>query len=122
MANQKNFSATKMVIPCRISFANIWEPKAINGGDEKYSVSCLIPKSDKKTIARIQKAVEAAKEDGKTRKWGRQDPAQFKAPAPGRLISTARMMKTMRIAFSSMLPVRTRPRWWTARSIRSWIQ
>ena len=35
MANQKNFSATKMVIPCRISFANIWEPKAINGGDEK---------------------------------------------------------------------------------------
>ena len=59
MANQKNFSATKVVIPCRISFANIWEPKAINGGDEKYSVSCLIPKSDKKTIARIQKAVEA---------------------------------------------------------------
>ena len=44
MANQKNFSATKVVIPCRISFANIWEPKAINGGDEKYSVSCLIPK------------------------------------------------------------------------------
>ena len=36
MANQKNFSATKVVIPCRISFANIWEPKAINGGDEKY--------------------------------------------------------------------------------------
>ena len=46
MANQKNFSATKMVIPCRISFANIWEPKAINGGDERYSVFCLIPKSD----------------------------------------------------------------------------
>ena len=80
MANQKNFSATKMVIPCRISFANIWEPKAINGGDEKYSVSCLIPKSDKKTIARIQKAVEAAKEDGKTRKWGGKIPANLKLP------------------------------------------
>ena len=80
MANQKNFSVTKMVIPCRISFANIWEPKAINGGDEKYSVSCLIPKSDKKTIARIQKAVEAAKEDGKTRKWGGKIPPNLKLP------------------------------------------
>ena len=80
MANQKNFSATKMVIPCRISFANIWEPKAINGGDEKYSVSCLIPKSDKKTLARIQKAVEAAKEDGKTRKWGAKIPPNLKLP------------------------------------------
>ena len=80
MANQKNFSATKVVIPCRISFANIWEPKAINGGDEKYSVSCLIPKSDKKTIARIQKAVEAAKEDGKTRKWGGKIPPNLKLP------------------------------------------
>ena len=60
-----NTNPTKVIIPCRISFANIWEPKAINGGDEKYSVSCVIPKSDKKTLARIQKAVEAAKEDGK---------------------------------------------------------
>jgi hypothetical protein len=80
MTNQKNFSATKVVIPCRISFANIWEPKAINGGDEKYSVSCLIPKSDKKTLARIQKAVEAAKEDGKTRKWSGKIPPNLKLP------------------------------------------
>ena len=80
MANQKNFSATKVVIPCRISFANIWEPKAINGGDEKYSVSCLIPKSDKKTLARIQKAVEAAKEDGKARKWSGKIPPNLKLP------------------------------------------
>ena len=65
MSTTKNLSVTKVIIPCRISFANIWEPKAINGWDEKYSVSCVIPKSDKKTIARIQKAVEAAKEDGK---------------------------------------------------------
>ena len=80
MANRKNFSATKVVIPCRISFANIWEPKAINGGDEKYSVSCLIPKSDKKTLARIQKAVEAAKEDGKARKWSGKIPPNLKLP------------------------------------------
>ena len=48
MAN-KTTSPTKVIIPCRISFANIWEPKSINGGDEKYSVSLLIPKEDKAT-------------------------------------------------------------------------
>jgi hypothetical protein len=80
MANQKNFSATKMVIPCRISFANIWEPKAINGGEEKYSVSCVIPKSDKKTLAKIEKAIEAAKEDGKVRRWGGKIPPNLKLP------------------------------------------
>lgn len=80
MANQKNFSATKVIIPCRISFANIWEAKSINGGEEKYSVSCVIPKSDKKTIAKIQKAVEAAKEDGKTRKWSGKIPPNLKLP------------------------------------------
>ena len=80
MSTTKNLSITKVIIPCRISFANIWEPKAINGGDEKYSVSCVIPKSDKKTIARIQKAVEAAKEDGKTRKWNGKIPPNLKLP------------------------------------------
>ena len=75
-----NTNPTKVIIPCRISFANIWQPKAINGGDEKYSVSCVIPKSDKKTLARIQKAVEAAKEDGKPRKWSGKIPPNLKLP------------------------------------------
>ena len=59
MAN-KTTSATRMITPCRISFANIWEPKSINGSDEKYSVSCLVPKSDKATLAKIDKAIKAA--------------------------------------------------------------
>ena len=79
MAN-KISSATKVVIPCRISFANIFEAKSINGGEAKYSVSCLIPKEDKKTLLAIRKAVEAAKEDGKTRKWGGKIPANLKTP------------------------------------------
>lgn len=41
---------TKVVtgINTRLSYANIWEPKSINGGKEKYSVSLIIPKSDQK--------------------------------------------------------------------------
>lgn len=84
MANnqsQKNFGPTKLVLPnVRISFANIWEPKAINDGEEKYSVSCLIDKRDKETVAKIEKAIEAAKADGKTRRWGGKVPATLKLP------------------------------------------
>lgn len=81
MANvTKNTPVTKVIIPCRISFANIFEPKAINGGDEKYSVSCVIPKSDKSTLMKIHKAVEAAKEDGKVRKWNGKIPPNLKLP------------------------------------------
>ena len=76
----KTMSATKVVIPCRISFANIFEPKSVNGSEAKYSVSCLIPKEDKKTLLAIHKAMEAAKEDGKSRKWGGKVPPNLKMP------------------------------------------
>ena len=76
----KTTSPTKVVIPCRISFANIWEPKSINGSEEKYSVSCLIPKSDKATLAKIQKAVDVAKEDAKGKKWNGKIPPNLKLP------------------------------------------
>lgn len=79
MANN-NQSPTKVVIPCRISFANIWEAKSINGSEEKYSVSCIIPKSDKKTLTKIAKAIEAAKELGKSKKWGGKVPPNLKMP------------------------------------------
>lgn len=79
MAN-KNQNSTKVIIPCRISFANIWEPKGINGGEEKYSVSCIIPKSDKKTLAKIHGAIEAAKEVGMSRKFGGKIPQNLRTP------------------------------------------
>lgn len=48
----------------RLSFANVWEPKTINGSDPKYSVSLLIPKSDTATIKAIETAIEAAIQAG----------------------------------------------------------
>ena len=80
MSETRNFAPTKVVILCRISYANIWEARSVNGGDEKYSVSCIIPKTDKPTIERIKKAIEAAKEDGKTRKWNGKIPSGLKLP------------------------------------------
>jgi len=46
-------------VDTRWSYANAWEPKSINGGTPKYSVSLIIPKSDTKTIAKIKAAIEA---------------------------------------------------------------
>lgn len=76
MENNKTKVVTGMV---RFSYANVWEPKSINGSDEKYSVSLIIPKTDKKTIAQIEAAVEAAKQEGKA-KFGGKIPANLKLP------------------------------------------
>ena len=34
----------------RFSYANVWEAKSINGSNPKYSISLLIPKSNKQTL------------------------------------------------------------------------
>lgn len=48
----------------RWSYANIWEPKSINGGTPKYSVSLIIPKADTKTVSKVKAAIQAAYEEG----------------------------------------------------------
>lgn len=63
---------TKTVNPLKVvtgpdtrwSYVNAWEPKSINGGTPKYSVSLIIPKSDTKTIEKIKAAIEAAYHEG----------------------------------------------------------
>lgn len=54
----------------RWSYANVWEPKSINGGTAKYSVSFIIPKSDKVTVEKIKKAIQAAYEEGQSKLKG----------------------------------------------------
>lgn len=63
----------------RFSYANVFEPKSINGSDPKYSVSLIIPKNDKATIDRIKAAIELAKKEGIS-KLGGKIPANLKTP------------------------------------------
>ena len=44
----------------RWSYANVCEPKAMEGGKPKFSVSLIVPKSDTATVTKIQAAIEAA--------------------------------------------------------------
>ena len=63
----KFVNPTKVItgVNTRWSYVNAWEPKSINGGAPKYSVSLIIPKSDTKTIEKIQAAIQAAYEEGR---------------------------------------------------------
>jgi hypothetical protein len=65
----------------RFSYLHVWEPTSINPGDDpKYSVSLLIPKSDKATIAAIKEAIKVATEQGKTTKFEGKIPGNLKQP------------------------------------------
>lgn len=57
--------STKVVTgKSRLSYANIFEPKAPqSGGDPKYSVTLLIPKTDTATLAKIKEAIADAREN-----------------------------------------------------------
>ena len=63
---------TKVItgVKTRWSYANVWEPKSINGGAPKYSVSLIIPKSDTKTVEALEKAIQAAFDEGQSKLKG----------------------------------------------------
>ena len=68
----KFINPTKVItgVNTRWSYVNAWEPKSINGGAPKYSVSLIIPKSDTKTIEKIQAAIQAAYDKGQDKLKG----------------------------------------------------
>ena len=55
----------------RFSYCHIWEPKSINGGDPKYSISLIIPKDDAETVKKINAAIGAAYRDGEAKLKGK---------------------------------------------------
>ena len=54
----------------RLSYANIWQAKSINGGAPKFSTSVLIPKSDTATVQKIKAAIQAAYDEGESKLKG----------------------------------------------------
>lgn len=65
----------------RLSYVHLVTPYSSDEGKEpKYSVTVLIPKKDKATLAKIEKAVEAATKEGKIKYWGGKVPKKLKLP------------------------------------------
>lgn len=74
-------STTKVVIPCRFSYVHVWEASSIGDDDKKkYSVSCIIPKSDKATLEKVKKAIQAAYTAGVASKFKGKKPNNWKNP------------------------------------------
>lgn len=62
----ENVSTKVITGKVRFSYAHVFEPVAMaESQDAKYQVSLIIPKSDLKTLEKIEKAIEAAKIVGK---------------------------------------------------------
>lgn len=66
----------------RLSYANVWTPRAANEGSEpKYSASIIIPKADTATVDAIKKAIEVAIQEGVGKFGGKIPPrATLKLP------------------------------------------
>lgn len=67
----------------RFSYLNVFEPKAVAGGEPKYSVSLLISKKDEANLKLFKDAIAAAKTQGKeTGKFGQKstEATTFKNP------------------------------------------
>ena len=62
MAKQSNTKVITGLV--RLSYANVWEPKSINGGDPKYSCSIIVPKTDTETVHAINDAIDCAIKEG----------------------------------------------------------
>ena len=82
MANKFNNKISDTCIrigEVRFSYASVFEPKTNDDGKPgKYGVCVIIPKSDTATVKLIESAIEAAKQKGKTEKWGGKIPANVK--------------------------------------------
>lgn len=65
----------------RLSYVHLFQPYTYQQGqDPKYSCTVLVPKTDTDTKARIDAAIEAAKQEGASSKWGGQIPPVVPVP------------------------------------------
>lgn len=67
--------------PARLSYCNVFKPRAFQEGDkEKYSVTLLIPKKDKKTLKKVKDAISSEIEEGMESLWNGKEPKNMWNP------------------------------------------
>ena len=70
MATIQNPTKVITGVNTRWSYANVWDPKSIDGGKPKFSVSLIIQKDDTATVDKIKSAIQAAYEEGQAKLKG----------------------------------------------------
>lgn len=79
MENKTNQGTKVVTGKVRFSYVNVFEPRSVNGGDARYSISLIIDKCDAKTISDINSAILQAEKDGIS-KFGGKIPDNLKLP------------------------------------------
>lgn len=64
----------------RLSYAHLYEPYSNNGGEPKYSVTVLMPKSDTAAKARLDAAMRYTTQKGISEKWNGVQPPVLAVP------------------------------------------
>lgn len=64
----------------RLSYAHLYEPYSNNGGEPKYSVTVLMPKSDTAAKARLDAAMQYTTQKGISEKWNGVQPPVLAVP------------------------------------------
>jgi hypothetical protein len=64
----------------RLSYAHLYEPYSGNGGEPKYSVTVLMPKSDTAAKARLDAAMQYTTQKGISEKWNGVQPPVLAVP------------------------------------------
>lgn len=65
----------------RLSYVHLFKPySAVEGGEEKYSVTVLIPKEDAETKKRIDNAIEAVAKEATQKIWNGVRPPKIAIP------------------------------------------
>lgn len=64
----------------RLSYAHLYEPYSNNGGEPKYSVTVLMPKSDTAAKARLDSAMQYTTQKGISEKWNGVQPPVLAVP------------------------------------------
>ena len=73
-----------VVDPVRFNYAHVFSPHKFDDdeGEGKYFATLIIPKTDKKAVALINKAIQEAMAEAKDKKWGGKVPPASKLALP----------------------------------------
>ena len=81
MATNEKRPAKVTTNEVRFSYVHVFEPTAMDDNQQKkFSVSLLIPKKDKKGIAKLEAAIDAALQEGIDKLWKGKKPAKLMMP------------------------------------------
>lgn len=76
-----SMNSNEIIVPARLSYANIWEAKQSQDGSKaQFSCSLLIPKTDTEAIQKVKTLMTKIEKEATGTKWGGKKPVSYAHP------------------------------------------